>query len=146
DLVETREKMSPMRRAIANAMVNSKTKAPHVTLMDDVDVTELVAHRRKFKEVAAAQDIKLTYLPYVVKALVSALKQFPILNASIDDETEEIVQKHYYNVGIAADTERGLLVPVVKNADRKSIFEISTEISELAVKARDGKQIGRAHV
>src|SRR5690625_1288787 len=139
DFAETREKMSPIRKAIANAMVNSKTKAPHVTLMDDVDVTELVAHRRKFKEIAAEQEIKLTYLPYVVKALVSALKQFPILNASVDDETDEIIQKHYYNVGIAADTDKGLLVPVVKHADRKSIFEISSEINELAGKARDGK-------
>ncbi|MBM7572228.1 dihydrolipoamide acetyltransferase family protein [Aquibacillus albus] len=136
---ETREKMSGIRKAIAKAMVNSKTKAPHVTLHDDVDVTELVAHRKKFKPVAAEQDIKLTYLPYVVKALVSALRNYPILNASIDDETDEIVHKHYFNIGIAADTEKGLLVPVVKNADAKSIFAISQEINELAVKARDGK-------
>ncbi|MFS0672295.1 dihydrolipoamide acetyltransferase family protein [Ornithinibacillus sp. 179-J 7C1 HS] len=136
---ETREKMSPIRKAIAKAMVNSKTKAPHVTLMDEVDVTELVAHRKKFKQAAIDQGIKLTYLPYVVKALVSALRQYPILNASIDDATEEIVQKHYYNVGIAADTDKGLLVPVVKNADRKSIFAISAEINELAEKARNGK-------
>lgn len=136
---ETREKMSGIRRAIAQAMVQSKTKAPHVTLMDDIDVTELVAHRRKFKEVASEQGIKLTYLPYVVKALVSALKKFPILNAAIDDETEEIVYKNYYNIGIAADTDRGLLVPVVKDADRKSIFDISKEINELAEKARSGR-------
>ncbi|RLL45189.1 2-oxo acid dehydrogenase subunit E2 [Oceanobacillus piezotolerans] len=136
---ETREKMSPIRKAIANAMVNSKHTAPHVTLMDDVDVTALVAHRKKFKQVGLDQGIKLTYLPYVVKALVSALKQYPILNASIDDKTNEIVQKHYYNIGIAADTDKGLLVPVVKNADRKSIFAISAEINELADKARNGK-------
>ncbi|WP_010097942.1 dihydrolipoamide acetyltransferase family protein [Ornithinibacillus scapharcae] len=136
---ETREKMSPIRKAIAKAMVNSKSKAPHVTLMDEVDVTALVAHRKKFKQTAIDQGIKLTYLPYVVKAIVSALKNYPILNASIDDATEEIVQKHYYNIGIAADTEKGLLVPVVKNADRKSIFEISAEINELADKARSGK-------
>ena len=139
EFAETREAMSSIRKFIANAMVNSKRKAPHVTLMDDVDVTELVAHRRKFKEVALEQGIKLTYLPYVVKALVSALKQYPILNASIDEETDEIIHKHYYNVGIAADTDRGLVVPVVKNADRKSIFEISAEINELGAKARDGK-------
>src|SRR5690625_4197603 len=78
DFPESREKMSNIRKVIAKAMVNSKTKAPHVTLMDDVDVTELVAHRKKFKEVAAERDIKLTYLPYVAKALVSALKQYPI--------------------------------------------------------------------
>lgn len=136
---ESREKMSGIRKAIAKAMVNSKTKAPHVTLMDEVDVTELVAHRKRFKEVAMEQDIKLTYLPYVVKALISASKKYPILNAAVDDETDEIIHKHYYNIGIAADTDKGLLVPVVKDADRKSIFEISKNINELAEKARSGK-------
>jgi len=138
-LLETREKMSGIRRAIAKAMVQSKHTAPHVTLMDEVDVTKLVAHRKKFKEVAAEKGIKLTFLPYVVKALVSALREYPILNASIDDEAEEIIHKHYYNIGIAADTERGLLVPVVKDADRKSMFAIAKEINELAQKAREGK-------
>lgn len=136
---ETREKMSPIRKAIAKAMVNSKHTAPHVTLMDEVDVTNLVAHRKQFKSVAADQGIKLTYLPYVVKALTSALKKYPVLNTSLDDKTEEVVQKHYFNIGIAADTEKGLLVPVVKNAERKSVFEISDEINGLATKARDGK-------
>ncbi|AOZ87437.1 branched-chain alpha-keto acid dehydrogenase subunit E2 [Bacillus xiamenensis] len=136
---ETREKMSGIRKAIAKAMVNSKHTAPHVTLMDEVDVTNLVAHRKQFKQVAADQGIKLTYLPYVVKALTSALKKYPVLNTSIDDKTDEVVQKHYYNIGIAADTEKGLLVPVVKNADRKAIFEVSNEINELATKAREGK-------
>jgi len=136
---ETREKMSGIRKAIAKAMVNSKHTAPHVTLMDEVDVTKLVAHRKKFKEIAAEKGIKLTFLPYVVKALVSALRDFPTLNTSIDDEAGEIIQKHYYNIGIAADTDKGLLVPVVKNADRKSVFNISKEINELATKAREGK-------
>ncbi len=139
DFPETREKMSPIRKAIAKAMVNSKHTAPHVTLMDEVDVTNLVAHRKQFKNVAAEQGIKLTYLPYVVKALTSALKKYPVLNTSLDDKTEEVVQKHYYNIGIAADTEKGLLVPVVKNAERKSVFEISDEINGLATKAREGK-------
>jgi pyruvate dehydrogenase E2 component (dihydrolipoamide acetyltransferase) len=136
---ETREKMSGIRKAIAKAMVNSKHTAPHVTLMDEVDVTKLVAHRKKFKEVAAAKGIKLTFLPYIVKALTSALREFPALNTSLDDATSEIIHKHYYNIGIAADTEKGLLVPVVKDADRKSVFSISNEINELAGKARDGK-------
>ncbi|WP_404452454.1 2-oxo acid dehydrogenase subunit E2 [Virgibacillus necropolis] len=136
---ETREKMSGIRKSIAKAMVNSKTKAPHVTLMDEIDVTELVAHRKKFKAIAAEQEIKLTYLPYVAKALVSTLKKYPILGAAVDDETDEIIYKHYYNVGIAADTDKGLLVPVVKDADRKSIFAISQEVNELADKARNGK-------
>lgn len=136
---ETREKMSGVRKAIAKAMVNSKHTAPHVTLMDEVDVTKLVAHRKKFKQVAAERDVKLTFLPYVVKSLVSALREYPALNTSIDDETSEIIHKHYYNIGIAADTEKGLLVPVVKNADRKSMFTISKDIADLATKARDGK-------
>jgi len=136
---ETREKMSGIRKAIAKAMVNSKHTAPHVTLMDEIDVAKLVAHRKKFKEVAAAKGIKLTFLPYIVKALTSALREFPVLNTSLDDATSEIIHKHYYNIGIAADTEKGLLVPVVKDADRKSVFTISNEINELAGKARDGK-------
>jgi pyruvate dehydrogenase E2 component (dihydrolipoamide acetyltransferase) len=136
---ETREKMSGIRKAIAKAMVNSKHTAPHVTLMDEVDVTKLVANRKKYKEVAANKGIKLTFLPYVVKALTSALREYPALNTSLDDATNEIIHKHYYNIGIAADTEKGLLVPVVKDADRKSIFNISAEINELAAKARDGK-------
>ncbi|GEN83970.1 dihydrolipoyllysine-residue acetyltransferase component of pyruvate dehydrogenase complex [Sporosarcina luteola] len=139
DFPETREKLSGIRKAIAKAMVNSKHTAPHVTLLDEIDVTELVAHRKKFKAIAAEKDIKLTYLPYVVKALVSTLREFPQLNTSLDDEKEEIVQKHYYNIGIAADTDRGLLVPVIKHADRKSVFAISEEITTLAEKARDGK-------
>lgn len=136
---ETREKLRGIRKVIAEAMVRSKTRAPHVTLMDEVDVTELVAHRKRYKELALERGIKLTYLPYVVKALISASKKYPILNAAVDDETEEIVYKHYYNIGIAADTDRGLVVPVVKDADRKNILEISQEINELAEKARNGK-------
>lgn len=139
DYPETREKMSGIRKAIAKAMVNSKHTAPHVTLMDEVDVTQLVAHRKKFKEIAAAKGIKLTFLPYIVKALTSALREYPALNTSLDDAANEIIHKHYYNIGIAADTEKGLLVPVVKDADRKSVFVISNEINELAAKAREGK-------
>ncbi|MBM6507006.1 MULTISPECIES: dihydrolipoamide acetyltransferase family protein [Staphylococcus] len=139
DFPETTEKIPAMRKAIAKAMVNSKHTAPHVTLMDEIDVQQLWDHRKKFKEVAAEQGTKLTFLPYVVKALVSALKKYPALNTSFNEEAGEIVHKHYWNIGIAADTDRGLLVPVVKHADRKSIFQISDEINELAVKARDGK-------
>lgn len=135
---ETREEMTPIRKVISKAMVNSKTKAPHVTLMDEIDVSDLVDHRNKFKGIAAEQDIKLTFLPYVVKALISASKKYPILNAMVDEETNEIVYKHYYNIGIAADTDEGLFVPVLKDADRKPLFEISSEINGLAEKARNG--------
>lgn len=136
---ETREKMTGIRKVISHAMVHSKHTAPHVTHLDDVVVTELVAHREKYKTILADQEVKLTYLPYIVKALVSTLRHFPSLNASIDDEKEEIIYKHYYNIGIAAHTERGLVVPVIKDADRKSLLMISKEIQELSIRAREGK-------
>ncbi|WGI18357.1 dihydrolipoyllysine-residue acetyltransferase [Latilactobacillus sakei] len=137
--LETREKMSPTRKAIAKAMVTSKHTAPHVTLFDEVEVSKLMTHRKKFKDVAAKKDIKLTFLPYIVKALVTVLRDFPTLNASIDDTTSEIVYKHYINVGIATDTDHGLYVPNIKNADSKSIFAIAKEIGDNTQKALDNK-------
>lgn len=136
---ETRVKMTPTRRAIAKAMVNASTVIPSVTMMDEVDVTHLVAHRNAFKAYASEQGVKLTFLPYVIKALVKTLQTYPLLNASIDEETNEIVYKHHYNIGIATDTENGLYVPVVQHADHKSMLAIATEIQTLASKARDGK-------
>ncbi|SFG38439.1 dihydrolipoamide acetyltransferase family protein [Sporolactobacillus nakayamae] len=136
---ESREKFIGMRRAIARATSHSMQTAPHVTLMDDVDVTKLVAHRKRFKQEAQEIGVKLTYLPYIVKALVSALKEFPMLNASLDEENQEIIYKHYYNIGIAANTDAGLVVPVVKRAESKSMYAIATEIQHLAEKARTGK-------
>ena len=137
--LETREKMSPIRKAIAQAMVKSKQIIPDVTLFDEVEVTNLVNHRSKFKEYAKEQGVKLTYLPYVVKALVSTLKKYPVLNASVDGEKNEVIYKHYYHIGIAADTEKGLFVPVIKDADKKSILQIANEIQQMAEKAREGK-------
>lgn len=136
---ETREKFRGIRRAIASATKHSVLSAPHVTLMDDVDVSSLVAHRKQFKEEAAEQGVKLTYLPYFVKALVAVLKTFPMLNASLDEENKEIIHKHYYHIGIATDTEAGLVVPVIKHADSLSMYEIAKQIEELAEKARLGK-------
>ncbi|KMK77064.1 dihydrolipoamide acetyltransferase family protein [Alkalihalobacillus pseudalcaliphilus] len=137
--LEERVPFKGIRKAIAKAMVNSKHTAPHVTHMDEVEVSALVAHRKQYKEIAAEQGTKLTYLPYVVKALTAALRKYPVLNASIDDANEEIVYKKYFNIGIAADTEHGLFVPVIKDADRKSIFQLADEIIDLAGKARDAK-------
>ncbi|MCI0130742.1 dihydrolipoyllysine-residue acetyltransferase [Vagococcus sp. CY53-2] len=137
--VEVREKMTPTRKAIAKAMVNSKHTAPHVTLHDDVEVSKLWDHRKKFKDVAAARNTKLTFLPYVVKALTATMQKFPTLNASIDDATNEIVYKHYYNIGIATDTDHGLYVPNVKQANTKSMFDIADEINEKAALAIEGK-------
>lgn len=137
--LETREALTPMRKAIAKAMVNSKHTAPHVTLHDEVEVSKLWDNRKRFKEVAAQQDTKLTFLPYVVKALTTTVKKYPVLNASIDDAKQEIVYKHYYNIGIATDTDHGLYVPNVKNADTKGLFAIADEINEKAAMAQEGK-------
>ncbi|MHA3225731.1 2-oxo acid dehydrogenase subunit E2 [Globicatella sulfidifaciens] len=137
--LETREPMTPMRKAIAKAMVTSKHTAPHVTHFDEVEVSALWDHRKKFKAVAAERDTKLTFLPYAVKALVAVVKKYPALNASIDDATNEVVYKNYYNIGIATDTDRGLYVPVIKDANTKSMFDIADSISDLAGKAHEGK-------
>jgi len=137
--LETREKMSLTRKAIAKAMLTSKHTAPHVTSFDDVEVSALMANRKKYKAIAADKGIHLTFLPYIVKALVAVMKAYPELNASIDDSTEEIVYKHYYNVGIATNTEHGLYVPNVKNVDSKGMFEIAKEITENSQAAYDNK-------
>jgi pyruvate dehydrogenase E2 component (dihydrolipoamide acetyltransferase) len=136
---EERIPLKGVRKIIAEAMVRSKTTAPHVTIMDEVDVTRLVAFRKRMKPIAEQKQIKITYLPFVVKAVVGALRTYPDLNASIDDEKAEIVYKKFYNIGIATDTDNGLMVPVVTGADQKSIWTIAQEINELAEKARNGK-------
>lgn len=137
--VEERVPLRGVRKVIADAMVKSVYTAPHVTIMDEVDVSKLVELRQKLKPIAEERGSRLTYLPFIVKALVAAAREFPVINASIDDEANEIVYKKYYNIGIAADTDNGLMVPVVKDADRKNLLMIGNEISELATKARDGK-------
>lgn len=136
---ETREKMSTTRRAISNAMAHSARTIPSFALFDEADATQLMAHRNRFKEQAAEQGTKLTFLPYIVKALVSTLKKYPVLNTSLDDTTDEIIHKNYFNIGIATDTPNGLFVPVIRDADKKSMYEIADEIAEKAEKAQNGK-------
>ncbi|MBU5467340.1 2-oxo acid dehydrogenase subunit E2 [Virgibacillus sp. MSJ-26] len=135
---ETRVKMSSTRRAIANAMVNSKQTSPHVTVLDRVNVTKLMDHRNRFKVIAKERGIKLTFTAYFVKALTAILARYPDLNASIDEEAGEIVYKNYINVGIATDTEKGLFVPVIKETDRKSLFQIAEDLAENTEKAMNG--------
>ncbi|MEW9700056.1 dihydrolipoamide acetyltransferase family protein [Paenibacillus sp. SI8] len=139
DRVEERIPFKGIRKIIANAMVKSVYTAPHVTLMDEIDVTALVALRERTKPLAEKKGVKLTYLPFIVKALVAACRQFPVMNAMIDEEKQEIVYKKYYNIGIATDTENGLLVPVIHDADRKNVWSIASSIKDLAVRGRDGK-------
>ncbi|WP_411553453.1 dihydrolipoamide acetyltransferase family protein [Paenibacillus lautus] len=136
---EERVPFKGIRKAISNAMVKSAYTAPHVTIMDEVDVTELVAFRTRMKPIAEKKGTKVTYLPFIVKALVAASRQFPALNAMIDEEANEIVYKKYYNIGIATDTDNGLIVPVIKDADRKSIWMIADSIRDLAARGREGK-------
>ncbi|MBI2971832.1 MAG: 2-oxo acid dehydrogenase subunit E2 [Candidatus Aenigmarchaeota archaeon] len=124
-----------VRKAIAKNMVHAVSTAPHVTHMDEADVTSLHRHKEREKDFAASQGIHLTYLPFVVKAVIAALRKHPYLSASLDDDTQEIVLKKYYNIGVAVDTPDGLLVPVIKGADQKSILAIAKEIGELAERA-----------
>jgi pyruvate dehydrogenase E2 component (dihydrolipoamide acetyltransferase) len=134
---ETREPYRGVRKTIGDAMAESKYTAPHVTHHDEVDVTALVEARRDLKPHAAEKDIKLTYMPFVMKACVAALKEYPVVNSSLDEENEEIVKKHYYNIGVATATDVGLMVPVVKQADRKGLLQLSSEMNELVSKARE---------
>lgn len=138
-LLEERMPLRGLRRKIAEKMVRSRQIVAQVTHVDDVDVTELVALRERLKATADAQGVHLTYLPFFVKAVVRALKEFPFLNASVDDERGEIVLKKYYNIGIATAVEEGLIVPVVKNADRKDVYALAREIEALGIKAREGR-------
>ena len=126
-----------VRRSIAKAMVKSKYTAPHVTAMDESDVTALWKIREKEKKVAEKKGTKLTILPFIVKAVIAGLSEHPYLNASLDDENEEIILKKYFNIGVATDTPEGLMVPVVKNAKDKSILEIADELTKLVEKARN---------
>ncbi|HJV16405.1 MAG TPA: dihydrolipoamide acetyltransferase family protein [Bacillales bacterium] len=137
--MEVRKKMSMTRKAIAKAMVKSRSTAPHVTVFDRVDVSKLIEHRSKFKIRAAESGIKLTYMPYIVKALVAVLRKFPDLNTSIDEKTDEIIYKKYFNIGIATATDHGLFVPNIKDANMKSILQIAEEITECTDKAKAGK-------
>ncbi|NEZ42175.1 2-oxo acid dehydrogenase subunit E2 [Paenibacillus alvei] len=136
---EERVPFKGIRKAISNAMVKSAYTAPHVTIMDEVEVGELVAFRTRLKPMMEKKGTKVTYLPFIVKALVAACRQFPAMNAMIDEANNEIVYKKYYNIGIATDTDNGLIVPVINDADRRSIWMIADDIKDLASRGREGK-------
>ncbi len=125
-----------IRRATARRLTESIRKAVHVTHFDEADAAGLVALRKKLKPEAEAKGLKLTFLPFIARAVVEALKLHPMLNATLDDEAEEIIVKKYYNIGIAVEVPDGLIVPVVKGADMKTVFEIAADIQSLAEAAR----------
>ncbi len=136
---EERVPLVGIRKKIAENMQRAKLVIPHFTIMDEAKVDAMVAMRESLKEHAEKNGTKITYLPIVMKALIATMREFPMFNASIDDAAGEIVYKKYFNLGFAADTPNGLVVPVIKNADQKSILEISKEILDLSKRARDGK-------
>ena len=128
-----------LRRTIAKRMHEARQHVPDVTIWEDADISDLEIVRAKEKQIAAEKGVKLTYLPFVVKATLSALKTHPYLNATLDEAAEEIVLKKYYNIGIAVDTTDGLMVFAIKQADQKNMLEIAREIAVLAEKARTRK-------
>ncbi|GAJ39345.1 dihydrolipoamide acetyltransferase family protein [Saccharococcus caldoxylosilyticus] len=132
---EERLPIRGLRKKIAEKMVKSAYTAPHVTGMDEVDVTKLVEIRTVLAKQLESESIKLTYLPFVIKAVTRALQEHPIFNAMVDEETNEIVLKKEYHIGIATATKEGLVVPVIKHADQKSIRELAMEIADLSEKA-----------
>ncbi len=137
--VEERVAIRGLRKRIFENMTRSKHTAAHFTYVDECDVTALRALRERTKKIAERDGVKLSFLPFIVKAVVAALKRHPMLNTLVDDATNEMVVRKNYDIGIAAATEAGLTVPVLRNADRLSIVEIAQEIERLAVAARDGK-------
>ncbi len=126
-----------VRRTIGKQMERSKYTAPHVTHHDEIDVTDLVETRGRLKERAEARGSSLSYMPFIIKAVVAGLREYPILNSQLDEENEEIVIRGEHNIGIATATDAGLMVPVIRNADRKGMLEIADEMNELVEKARD---------
>lgn len=125
-----------VRRATAKRMRESVSKAAHVTHFDQADVTELANIREQMKKEVEKKKIKITYLPFIVRAVIQALKDHPMLNATLDEEEEEIIVKKYYNIGIAVDIPDGLIVPVIKLADQKSLLDLAAEIQQLAEAAK----------
>jgi pyruvate dehydrogenase E2 component (dihydrolipoamide acetyltransferase) len=133
---EERIPLRGIRKRIAESMARSKHTAAHFTYVEEIDMTELVVVRERAKPRAAERGVKLNYLPFIVKACVSGLKKWPQLNASLDEATQEIVRKKYYHIGIAAQSPHGLAVTVVRDADRRSIFDLSREIERLSEAVR----------
>ncbi len=137
--LEERTPLKGMRKRIFENMARSKHTAAHFTFVEECDVTELKALQAKLAAPAAALGAKLSFLPFIVKAVVAALKKHPSLNAAFDESTQEIVTRRTYNIGIAASTDAGLVVPVVKDADQRSLVDLAVEIARLGADAKAGR-------
>jgi pyruvate dehydrogenase E2 component (dihydrolipoyllysine-residue acetyltransferase) len=135
---EERVPLSRIRQTIAEKMSESRFTIPHTTAMDEIDVTDLYEFRKKYKD-KLGEDVSLTFLPFIIKAVIRTLKEYPEFNSSLDEDKKEVILKHYYNIGIATDTDRGLMVPVLEGADKMSIVDIAKGIEDLSERARDNK-------
>jgi len=135
---EERVPFKGRRRMIARKMVAAKSRVPHALLVDEADVSGLLAERAKLRETGEREGVRITILPFIMKAVAGALQRHPALNASLDEDREEIVLKKRIDVGMAVDAEDGLVVPVVRNADAKSVIELAGEIDRLSAAAREG--------
>lgn len=131
--------LTRIRKTIAEQMVVSRFTIPHTTAMDEIDITALDEFRSKYKDKLKTEDIHLTYLPFIIKAVITILKRYPEFNASFDMENQELLLKYFYHIGIATDTDRGLMVPVLRDADKKSIVDIAKEIEDLSNRAKNNK-------
>ncbi len=131
--------LSQIRKTIAQNMVISKQSAPHMTVIDEVEISELIKIRNKYKDQFKENGTKISFLAFFIKATANALKLFPALNSEFDSERNRLVLKKYYNIGIAVDTEDGLLVPVVKHVDKISFLDLSLKIDDLIQRARERK-------
>jgi pyruvate dehydrogenase E2 component (dihydrolipoamide acetyltransferase) len=136
--LEERKPFMGLRRRIAERMQMTKQKAAHFTFVEEVEVDSLVGIIERLKPAAEKHGVKLHYLPFIVKAVTLALKKHPILNSTLDEQTNELVYRRYYHIGVATATPQGLVVPVVRDADRKSPLQIASEVQRLADGARAG--------
>jgi pyruvate dehydrogenase E2 component (dihydrolipoamide acetyltransferase)/2-oxoisovalerate dehydrogenase E2 component (dihydrolipoyl transacylase) len=135
----TRVRFHGIRRRIAEHMLEAKRRIPHYSYVDECDVTEMVRLRHGLREACARNGVKLTYLPFFVKAVTDALKEIPIVNSSLDEEKEEIVLHDRYHIGVAVATPGGLIVPVVQDADKKDLFAVAADVERLAGEAKAGR-------
>ncbi|GGR72941.1 dihydrolipoamide acetyltransferase component of pyruvate dehydrogenase complex [Deinococcus seoulensis] len=137
--LEDRVPLRGMRRAISNQMQASHLYTVRTLTVDEVNLTKLVEFRARVKDDAAAAGVKLSYLPFIFRAVAAALRKYPSLNTSFDEATQEIVQKRYYNVGMAVATDAGLTVPVIRDVNHKSLFDLAREVTDVAARAQAGK-------
>lgn len=131
--------LTKIRKTIAEKMTQSRFTIPHTTAMDELDVTELYELRKRYKDSLREEEINLTFMPFIIKATIAVLKKMPEFNSTLDEENDELILKKFYHIGIATDTERGLMVPVIRDADRLSIIELAKIVDEISSKAKNNQ-------